>query len=154
MSDANQPHFPPIITHHGRRDYRPEVGHHLTVRLPGEDCQSIIVRVLTEDSVLAELQGVMMQKAHSYQKGDVVGCRREVAPMIGNEIWVVQSQRSMDAAAEAEYFARAELRRIEEEKEAALRYAAEAKLPPRAPPPVEPAAKRAVLGPRRSKVSA
>lgn len=155
MSDHTaHPLLPPVIPHFGRKDYRPQVGDRLNVFLPGESTTGIIDDVMSDNAVTVILDGVMMGKVHPYKKGDRVGVRREIAPVIGNEIWVVQSQRVLDAAAEAEYFARAERRRIEEEKEAASRSAVEAKLPPRAPPPVEPAAKRAVLGPRRNRVRA
>lgn len=139
--------------------YRPEVGHHLTVALPSEKVRCRIQEVVTSDSVLAVIEGIVFLNKGVYAKGDCIPVRRGVEEGTGVEIWEVVSQRELQQRADNERFQAKERARVaqeENDRRQALVDAEEAEIErqkakaPEAAPMTE--APRKVLGPRRSKL--
>ncbi len=86
----------PVIPHSGqRRRYRPEVGHTLTVDLPGESVRAKVEGVVNEDACVCTIESTpIATPRHSYVKDDTICVRREVNG-IGIENWAVISEREM-----------------------------------------------------------
>ena len=82
-----------------KRRFKPAVDGRLTVSLPGETLMARIVRVVSDDDVIIELDYAPMMggKSHWYKKGDFIPCRRGVDGL-GVESWNAVSERSIEAA--------------------------------------------------------
>ena len=98
----------------------------VTVTLPGEQCRSRCLRVVTRDALVVRLGGVLLTgKGHDYRAQEIVPVRREVDGLNG-EIWRVVSERELEQAARIERFEAAERAKAEaKDKELAERAAAQ-----------------------------
>jgi hypothetical protein len=98
----------------------------VTVTLPGEQCRSTCLRVVSLDALVVRLGGVLLTgKGHDYRAHEIVPVRREVDGLNG-EIWVVVSERSLQQAEVVERFEAAEKAKVAaKEKELAERAAAQ-----------------------------
>lgn len=74
---------------------RPTVDQNLTVHLPGEIMQAVVVQVVDRDRVVVELDSTPMSRSHTYRKGDRPGARRR--QQHGIDIWEVVDDRSFIA---------------------------------------------------------
>jgi len=70
---------------------RPPVDSYLTVRLPGEVVQALVIGIVDRDRVIVEIDSVPMAKSHTYRKGDRPGARRRREH--GMDIWEVVDDR-------------------------------------------------------------
>jgi hypothetical protein len=76
----------------------------VTVTLPGEQCRSRCLRVVTRDALVVRLGGVLLTgKGHDYRSQEIVPVRREVDALNG-EIWRVVSERELENAGRLERF--------------------------------------------------
>ena len=73
----------------------PAVGSHLTVRLPGEMMRCLVDRVIDEDRVIIEIDGVPMARTHHYRQGDKTGARRRLE--YGAYLWEALDDRDFFA---------------------------------------------------------
>jgi len=136
MSERN-PWLQNLVPFHSRRgewvpqawredgpDNQPEAM--VTVTLPGEQCRSTCLRVVSLDALVVRLGGVLLTgKGHDYRAHEIVPVRREVDGLNG-EIWVVVSERSLQQAEVVERFEAAEKAKVAaKEKELAERAAAQ-----------------------------
>jgi hypothetical protein len=98
----------------------------VTITLPGEQCRSRCVRVVTPDALIVRLGGVLLSgKGHDYRAHEIVPVRREVDGLNG-EIWRVVSERELENAGRIERFEAAEKAKAEaKDKELAERAAAQ-----------------------------
>jgi len=70
---------------------RPNIDQYLTVHLPGEIMQAVVVQVVDRDRVIVELDSTPMSRSHTYRKGDRPGARRRREH--GIDIWEVVDDR-------------------------------------------------------------
>jgi hypothetical protein len=102
----------------------------VTVTLPGEQCRSRCLRVVSSDALVVRLGGVLLTgKGHDYRAQEIVPVRREVDGLNG-EIWRVVSERELENAGRIERFeaveaAKAKAKAEAKEKELAERAAAQ-----------------------------
>lgn len=135
-----------------RRRYKPQVGHVITLDLPGERIRAEIQGVVSDDAVVAKIVGTPVAKTpHGYQRNDTVCCRRGVAEGIGTECWQVISERELQQADAVARFEREERERAEAAERERQQAAAAERGEPVTSVTEEP--KRKMLGPRRSKIA-
>ena len=102
----------------------------VTVMLPGEQCRSTCLRVVSRDALVVRLGGVLLTgKGHDYRAQEIVPVRREVDGLNG-EIWRVVSERELEQASVVERFeaveaAKAKAKPEAKDKELAERAAAQ-----------------------------
>jgi hypothetical protein len=85
----------------------------VTVVLPGEQCRSTCLRVVSRDALVVRLGGVLLTgKGHDYRAHEIVPVRREVDGLNG-EIWRVVSERELEQAGVVERFEAAEKAKAE-----------------------------------------
>ena len=90
----------PHLTQRGR--FRPEPGARIAIMLPGEQVSAIVIKVVSQDTLIVQLGSVFFQKHHQYRKDDIVPVRRGFDKMLGVELWEIVGQARRDlASAEA-----------------------------------------------------
>jgi len=115
------------LVHHAARrgDYRPTEGGYITISLPGEMLRAVVLKISSDNAVVAKIDGVTMGKTHNYRKGDIVPCRRIVDDLLKAEKWEVISDREIQLAEVAEKFDREERARAllesQEEEEKSIK---------------------------------
>lgn len=72
--------------------YVPQVGNTLTITLPGEVLRAVIQKVVTPNSVIAQIISQPMAKSHSYAKDGIIACRRQKT-MFGEQWEVVEERK-------------------------------------------------------------
>ena len=78
-----------------RRRYKPEVGHTITVDLPGERIRAEIMGVSNDDAVVCKVMGTPIAKTpHGVVKDDMI-CVRRAENSIGMECWTMITEREM-----------------------------------------------------------
>jgi len=75
--------------------YVPPVGSHIVVRLPGELMRCLVERIVDENRVIIEINGVPMSRSHQYRRGDKTGARRKVE--YGKDVWEALDDRDFIA---------------------------------------------------------
>jgi len=130
MSDTRNPLLQNLVPFNARRgewtpqawredgpDNQPEAM--VTVTLPGEQCRSRCLRVVTRDALVVRLGGVLLSgKGHDYRSKEIVPVRREVDGLNG-EIWRVVSERELENAGRLERFEAVEAAKAKAKAEAA-----------------------------------
>jgi hypothetical protein len=98
----------------------------LIVSLPGEQAQSTVLRVVSNDAVIVELGSVLnTNKSHDYKAKDIIPVRRE-RDDFGGDRWSAVSERELQQAEVVERFEAAEKAKAEaKDKELAERAAAQ-----------------------------
>lgn len=71
----------------------PKENSYLTVSLPGELLRAIVIKVVNENSVIAEITTEPLAKSHNYKFRDIVACRR-VRGMFGED-WEVRPKNNI-----------------------------------------------------------
>jgi len=119
-NDAFNPLLVNLVPHHAqRRQFKPVEGAFITLMLPGEMIRAKVCRVVSEDSVVAQIDSPPMGRGHAYHKGDVLPCRRVVDDFLKTEQWEVVSEHELNLAEAAWRFERDEkerMRIVEEQK--------------------------------------
>ncbi len=91
-----------------RRRYKPEIGHTITVDLPGERIRAEIKGVANEDAVVCRVLGTPIAKTpHGVAKDDTICVRRDTNS-IGMECWTMITDREMQQREQAAKFEEAE----------------------------------------------
>ena len=85
----------------------------LIVTLPGEQAQSTVLRVVSNDAVIVEMGGVLnTNKSHDYKKGDIIPLRQE-RDDFGGDRWAAVSERELQQAETVSRFEAAEKAKAE-----------------------------------------
>ncbi len=96
----------PIATQ--RRKYKPQIGHTLTVDLPGERVRARIEKVITEDAVVCVILSTPMAKTqHRFVKDEMI-CVERRDNNIGLECWLALDERQLEEQARVARFEEAE----------------------------------------------
>lgn len=91
-----------------RRRYKPQVGHQITLDLPGERVRAQIEGVVNDDAVVCKVISTPIAKTpHGVMKDDTVCARRDVNS-IGIECWAMITEREMQQREQVARFEEAE----------------------------------------------
>ncbi len=135
----------PVSPYPKGRRYTPQIGHVLTVELPGERIRAEVKGVVSDDACVCVLLTIPTGKTpHGWQKGDTVCVRRDVNWM-GSECWTAISEREMQQREQVVRFEEEEKARLaaaEAERVAKIRAEDLADQAAVAGPPAAPAVKR------------
>jgi hypothetical protein len=71
--------------------FKPAIGTHLVVQLPGETLRCPVQTVIDADTVIVKINVVPMAKSHTFRFGETVGVRRRVRN--GHDVWEAQTDR-------------------------------------------------------------
>ncbi|HEY1806006.1 MAG TPA: hypothetical protein VGG45_16150 [Terracidiphilus sp.] len=83
-------------------DYQPKIDDIITVELPDERTRGKIVKVVSPQMVIAQLEHFTTgSKSHPYKKGDFIPCRYQVGQPMNLKGWYAVPQSELDAAEEA-----------------------------------------------------
>ena len=74
---------------------RAPVDQYITVHLPGEIMQCLVVEIVDANRAIIEIDGQPMAKTHQYRKGDRTGVRRR--RQYGMDIWEAIDDRDFIA---------------------------------------------------------
>ncbi len=123
----------PIATQ--RRRYKPQVGHAITVDLPGERIRARIEGVVNEDAVVCVVISTPMAKTqHQVAKDDTI-CVRRALNNIGLECWEMISEREMEQREQVARFEEAERVKAADAERARMAQGGAAEAVADAPPP-------------------
>ena len=85
----------------------------LIVSLPGEQAQSTVLRVVSNDAAIVELGSVLnTNKSHDYKAKDIIAVRRE-RDDFGGDRWAAVSERELQQAETVSRFEAAERAKAE-----------------------------------------
>lgn len=70
----------------------PVAGDIVTVDLPGEKLRATVVRMIDDDTLLAEITGTPFMRSHMFRAGDIIACRRSYSVL--GETWKAEDDRA------------------------------------------------------------
>jgi hypothetical protein len=137
-----------------RRRFKPEEGKQLTVKFDGEIALAEIQRVLNDDACVVKMLRMPTARNSQFKKDDIICVRRALDETLQTEYWRFIDDREMRQLMDVARFEREEDERLDrEERERVAKVQAQHAAAFTATPVEPPKPKRAVLGPRRNKVS-